>query len=665
MSKVQVDANGIKNRLRRVQPRRAIAEYIWNGFDSGATKVDITFTCSELGSIDSLSVKDNGSGIPFSELDNKFTPVLSSEKESKQVQRSLTHGKNGLGRLTFYHFAQYANWDTCYEDNDSAKSYRIRVDESRIDHYEVGETSVAKKDAIGTVVTFDNIINLSEQDFKSDILEYLRKEFAWFLELHKQSAHQLTINGEPLTYDSLIKDTTKFESLISDNLFSIEYVRWSSKLNRHFSRYYCSGSDGQCNYTNPTTLNNKGDAYYHSVFITSEFFNEFKVGEADGQADLLTRNSDQSDDFKTLVAEINQFLQEKRKPFIVGYAQTLVEEYEIAGIFPHYNSDNRWEVIRAEDLREAVVQLYQVEPRIFNKLNKHQKKTLVGFLSLIIDGGDIEDLFKVLDGVIALSSSDRELFAKQLTTAKLSSIVHTIELINDRYKAVAEFKRLVFEPSMYAGEVPHLQNMMEKNYWLIGEEFQLLTAAEPKFEEALRRYLYCLHGINEQQHIDHKDKNKEMDLFMIRQNMRNNSIENVVLELKHPVNVRLGKKEYDQVYAYYNVIKSEPRFNGANMKWKFYLIGNEFDGSGYIKDLINGLKIHGEPGLAHTSEDYKLFVFTWSEIFNEFELRHDFLNQKLKLERERLAEEHDNADDVVNTERSSDAEKEISIPAAS
>lgn len=83
-------------------------------------------------------------------------------------------------------------------------------------------------------------------------------------------------------------------------------------------------------------------------------------------------------------------------------------------------------------------------------------------MSFIVDGGEIDDLFKILENIVELTSPEREKFAKQLQTTKLSSIVNTIELISDRYKSVAEFKKLVFDPQMYAGEVPHLQRMMEK-----------------------------------------------------------------------------------------------------------------------------------------------------------------------------------------------------------
>jgi len=34
-TKVEVNTSGIKRRLKTVQPFKAIAEYIWNGFDAG------------------------------------------------------------------------------------------------------------------------------------------------------------------------------------------------------------------------------------------------------------------------------------------------------------------------------------------------------------------------------------------------------------------------------------------------------------------------------------------------------------------------------------------------------------------------------------------------------------------------------------------------------
>jgi len=155
-----------------------------------------------------------------------------------------------------------------------------------------------------------------------------------------------------------------------------------------------------------------------------------------------------------------------------------------------------------------------------------------------------------------------------------------------------------------------------------------------------------------------------MDLLIIRQDKRNNIIENIVAELKHPVNVRLGKKEFDQIYAYFNLIKGEHRFNGSNIKWKFFLIGNEFDSSGYIESQIKNMRVHGESGLAFRS-DYDIYVKTWSEVFTEFELRHNFINERLEVEKHKLiVDEHLSASDIVDLNFSSDSKSELIVPPA-
>lgn len=662
MSKVEVSTKGIQNRLKSVKPFNAIAEYIWNGFDAHATEISVNYEIDDLGVITKLSISDNGNGIPHKNLESKFKPVLSSEKREQNIQQGLlTHGKNGLGRLTFYHFCQAAKWTTRFSEEDKIYQYDITINRNNLDNYEYSKVIESNQKETGTIVTFENI-ELSEYQLKTSITSFLSKEFVWFLELKKHLDFYIKINGENLDISFIIKDYAEFDIEIQGYLFDIRFYRWSEKLNKIYSNFYGVDLEGSCKYLKPTTLNNKGDSFHHSVFIHSRFFDSFKCEPLEGQSDCVTSNTDKSEVFKQLITELNSFLQNKRKPFLIEYAKSLVESYEKEGIFPSYNAKNKWEKLRCDDLKETIIQLYLIEPSIFSNLNETQKKTFVGFLALLLDSGEAEHLFKILDGVIDLSSAEREVFAKQLKITKLSSILKTIELISDRYKSVEELKKLVFEPKMYANEVPHLQKMMERNYWLIGEEYQLLTAAEPDFEKALRRFCYILHGENDKKEIEHPDKNREMDIFLIRQDKVHNRIENVVLELKHPHNIKLGKKELDQVYDYYQVIKSEPRFNASNMDWKFFLIGSKFDSKGYIESQIETHKILGEAGLAFKGE-YKVYVFRWSEVFAEFELRHNFLNQKLELERDRLiVNEHLSADDIVDNTRTSDSLKEIHVP---
>lgn len=190
--------------------------------------------------------------------------------------------------------------------------------------------------------------------------------------------------------------------------------------------------------------------------------------------------------------------------------------------------------------------------------------------------------------------------------------------------------------------------MIESHYWIFGEQYHLVTSAEPKFEEALRRYTYLLTEKDTTVEIDHPHKLKEMDIFACRQNTLMDRIENIVVELKHPL-INLGSSQYNQVYNYMELIQKQPEFNAPNMSWEFYLIGNKFDSTHFIQNHINTNRPHGISSLMmHLNEGrIKVYAKTWSEIFAEFEIKHNYLNEKLKLEREQLTIQINNAQEAV------------------
>ena len=207
-----------------------------------------------------------------------------------------------------------------------------------------------------------------------------------------------------------------------------------------------------------------------------------------------------------------------------------------------------------------------------------------------------------------------------MKSSTLSGIIKTIKLIEDRYRAIAELKELLFHAELAANESYHIQKAVENHYWLFGEQYHLVTAAEPKFEEALRRFIYLLRDEVTDPKIDHPHKQKEMDIFMVRQVVNNTDrvLNNVVVELKRP-RLPLGEKELGQVKKYLSVIKAQDEFNAKNMFWEFYLVGSAADS--YIEGELKNARSHGERSLAYYVDNYKIYVKTWSEIFADFELR--------------------------------------------
>jgi len=81
MGIIHITTPGIRKALKRYGYEQAISEYVWNGFDAQASKVDIIIDANEIGHIEQICIIDNGYGIDFAKLKTKFEPFFESEKK--------------------------------------------------------------------------------------------------------------------------------------------------------------------------------------------------------------------------------------------------------------------------------------------------------------------------------------------------------------------------------------------------------------------------------------------------------------------------------------------------------------------------------------------------------------------------------------------------------
>jgi hypothetical protein len=654
--KIEIGTPGIKKTLRRYNLNSAIAEFVWNGFDAEARVVEIKFEANELGGIKYLWIYDDGQGIQRNLLNQKFKPFLQTSRavdpQAKYDGPSAIHGKNGYGRLTFFHFAYESVWFTTYKTEDGrCRSYSITIREDNLNTYLPTEEQNVESSETGTKVRFA-VKDLIVDDI-NDISRYLAREFAWYLELGSPFPREIRIDGTPLRYKELIGDQAESKIPIGEIVFSIRYIRWNESLNDRYSRYYFSDSNRRERRKQNTSFNNKGDNFFHSIFVQSAFFDDLEeeainIGEKDsenGQLSLDVNDRERNNILRDLVSQLEGFLKKKRSPFLRKRAKEYVDSLQADGIFPDFGLD-RWDQYRKQELTEVMRELYEADPRIFSNLNRPQKQTLVRLFNLIIDSSERDHLLDVIAEVVNLTKEERMDFANILKSARLSNIITTIKLIQDRYTAVDELKKLIYHADYQANERDHLQTHIERHFWLFGEKYHLVTAAEPDFEAALRRHTYVLYGETANRKINHPDKNKEMDIFAVRQmrDLRATEVNNIVAELKHP-HITIGQKEFQQVKTYMEVLLEQPEFNGSNMTWEFYLVGNDYDKS--IAREIENVKNHGEQHLAYKVDNWKIYVMRWSEIINNFSLRHDFILDKLKLERAKLATQAKSADEII------------------
>lgn len=648
---VEISSEAIRKALNKFRPEQAIAEYIWNGFDAKATRVEITYTerLNSLGLIESICIEDNGEGIIHDELDLKFKKFNESQKAKKKKRsHDLTKGKNGYGRFTFFKFANQASWETVYRKQDSLYNYTIQIKNETLNDYQHSEAVLDNDKQPGTKVTFTDINHNFSTDFiKKILIPHLCTSFAWYIEVNPN--YEIVINGAKLDYSEIITAKESFVCEIENHAIQCIYIQWAKKLEDQYSHFYFIAEDDVLKVKQTTLLNKKGDNFWHSIIIKNPLFNNIYIPNSLDSEDTESHLFEKPEDkkvFKKLVEKLNEYLKQKRKPFLRNQSEILITKYEEEKVMPKFGKEE-WEQVRKESFENLIKGIYEAEPAIFLKLNLSQKRIFLELLNLMMDSSGRDDLFKILESIVDLDSDERERFAKVLESTKLEYIISTIETIQGRIAALEGLKELVFNHELKANERDHLQKFIENNYWIFGEEYRLICSEEVKFEQALKKYLHYLRGSEEKHAIDHPDKNKEMDLFLSGKDFRDGKPHNIVIEIKNPTTIkRLTSKELTQIKTYIDVILKQDQFNSEHEFWSFFLIGQDYDDI-VKEDIRNPLN-----GLVREKDNYCLFVRKWSDIILEAENRFRYLLEKMKIKRSELLSAATAKDIVAITSKS-------------
>lgn len=661
MENIQITNLGVKRALSKFTEIESIIEYVWNGFDALASIVEISATFNELGGIQNLEIKDNGVGIDRNKLEEKFKPFFQSEKieqqlQEKKKQNSTFHGKNGIGRLTFFKFSSNAKWTTTFQDEDGLnKQYDISIYDTDLTKYTASEVTETQ-DKSGTIVRFEGLtapINISE------LIEELKAEFCWYLLLNKEKCYKIIVNGHKLEISDLI--ATEDSGVISLGSISFDwfFVNWKISLKKEYSRYYFINSEGKESFKEYTTFNNKGDKFYHSVYVKSEFFDDFIYDKKALNSSQLSMFQSQMRIYKVLIQELDRIISDRRLPYIRKYSKKIIDDLEEIHAFDNYRNDNQVDVFKKNTLQNFIRELYVIEPKIFAQSCKEQKLTMVRLLDTIMYSSDKESLFKILDSVINLNAEERESLAKLLETTTLDNITKTINFLSDRLKSIHYFENVVYNKNLNANEIKHLQTMLERNYWLFGEQYTAVAKAEDTFVSLVKNHINVLRKDDGEENKEgleeiskNPDKQKQVDLCCVRQMPTSDFIENIIVEIKHPLKT-LTRSHYDQLRKYMDILTSVKEFNADNYKWTFYLIGTTISLS--LQDDLENAKIKGRKGLIFEKDNYRfeIYVRTWKSIFNEYKIKYNNIHEKLKIEEKSLVTlQCGNADEVIEKQKS-------------
>ncbi|WP_394904001.1 ATP-binding protein [Clostridioides difficile] len=629
--------------------KEAIMEYVWNGFDAGASIIHINSNENELGGLNYIEIIDNGEGICYENIDSTFQLFLKSQK-SENKETSTIHGKKGVGRFSFLAFSYSAKWETVYNLDGITYKYNIHIDSENKCLFKVGDKECSKNVETGTTVKIEGIKDLTKDDIESETFrKALVNKFSWFLFLNREKGYKIYINSKELDYSDVInKDLSEsFKIDIKNNEFDIHFVKWNGKVAEKYYYYYLNLSN-EIKCIQKKSYRNEYISFYHSVYVLSKYFDYFEDTSFTVKDTLLDGTIKNKSDqiFKDLNEEINKIVENKRKTYLKDKVPTIIKSFKKEGAFPKFR-DTKYEQEREQDLEEVITEIYAIEPGIFNRCNIHQKKTIIGFLNLLLDTDEREGIINIMDEIASLTFEQRRDLINILTKTRLSRIIKTMKLIENRYTVIEILKALVYDINKFTNERNHIQKIVEDSYWLFGEQYNLVSA-DKNFEKALKSYLSKMdkdRGIDDYNEDDYKiqniDRLRRPDIFMCRSRSLEmpNSIsseENIIIELKEP-NVVLNKDVYRQVEDYMDLIMNEKKFNSGLRRWKFILVSASVDD--FIKGLYKTSEDKGRAFLVRWSEKFEIYAMTWDDVFKSFEIRHRYLLDKLNMDKSMIQDE--------------------------
>lgn len=619
--------------------KEAICEYIWNGFEANAKNVELEWKHNQLDGGDIISIADNGDGINFNNLDNTFGTFLASQKNSLSL-KAKSKANKGKGRFSFMCCASDVLWKTVYSDTETQTNYEyeLSLSDSSKEFIDCSEPQPTIK-GTGTIATLLNVFGFDLNDLQSEeFTNYLLTEFVWYLYLNKNTS--LHVNGQVLDYSSYIN--TNLSEEINVNIFGhdfkINLIVWNAKIKEKFCCYYLDDNNS-IKGKNTTTYNRNTIDFNHSVFIKSNFFNKLDVEKIDSPQMTFGGPDDGQGIIKELNKIVLDLISRKIDIYMSGKADTEIEKMiDERKTFPVFSSDIYGQY-RKNDLKTVTKALYCAEPRIFYKLKEVQEKSLLAFLNLLLSSEERESVLDIINQIVNLSTEQRKQFASILNKTQLENIIETISFIENRYRIIETLKTLIYDLDKFTNERDHIQKIVEQNYWLFGEKYNL-ASADKTMTRALEGYLNILYGASKPDSKLDSDQelNRRMDIFLCGSRKTENSHEtaieeNIVVELKAP-KVPLTKTVLRQIEDYMDYVRRNSPFNGIHRRWKFIAVCKEVDDD--VKAKYDTFKDRGKLGLVNITENYEIYALTWDDVFKSFEISHSFCLDKLKLDRDEI-----------------------------
>lgn len=621
--RVQVESDHLK-RLSAARPIPAIAELVWNALDADATRVDLEVDGDEI-AMRSVSIRDNGTGIPYGRVEELFGLVGGSWKAhgSRSPDGRILHGKKGKGRLKALALGRVADWDIRYREGDRLLSYRITLIRDDLKDVRVSapieinasletgvDVRISELDRSYRSLERDRAVQALSEVFALYLTDYT--DVAVYVDGKRLDPSALIVGREPISLSPIVDEGQEFAA-------EVEVIEWKSAAERWI---FLCGPEGFPFHRITPTFHTPG--FRFSAYIKSSYV---ILLQERGQIDLAEMIAPLKAAFDEASDKIKAHFRAKE----VEAARSEIEQWKTENIYP-FRSEPRTSVEQVErqvfDIVALKVNEYLPE---FAEQGHRSKSFQLRMLRQAIERGP-DELQLILTEVLELPERTRAELAKLLEDANLTNIITAARQVADRLKFIHGLDALLFDrdSQKLLKERSQLHRMIaDNNTWIFGEEFNL-TVDDQSLTEVLRKHRKLIGAdvvIDDEPVKRIGGKVGIVDLMLSRSvpRSRPDEREHLIIELKRP-SVKIGKDEISQIKDYAFAIAEDQRFASHTTRWSFWVVSNELDAFAK-RDTRQDSKPRGQ---LYGGDGIEIWVKPWGEIIDGCKSRMNFVQDHLQ-----------------------------------
>ena len=622
--KVQAGQSILEGYVKK--PSVGLAELIWNAFDEDARLVTITCAYNDLQGLDEIIVADDGNGMNAERAKQAFSRVGDSWKLMAGTRSGngsrIVHGRHGRGRYAAFALGGVARWTSTAQRVEGRLGVVVVTGRrSSLDSFDIVTSDPEPgTDATGTIVSVEQVTPEAIKcfDATNELRQSILIEFALHLDRHRDfTIRFLGENIDPAAVQEHREVITLADPDSWTGEAALTIIEWKLQGVRR-AIFLCDADDRVLDEVE-ARIQAPGSEF--TAYLKWHGFNSYEP---------LGLEDDTDTPRGRLIAAAREALRDYLSERQRRREAATIQRWRDEGVWP-YKEDPATPIQAAT--RDTFRLVAMAASRTVDESKSGQSKALALRLLKETFENDPEALLPILTDLARLPKSRVDELAQLLQHTTLTQLIQTGREIGSRMDFLSGLTTILFDRQIKRRllERRQLHRILAHETWIFGEGWTL-TGDDERLTKVLRKFLSKLGKdveLAQQREVRLEDGSDAIPDLVLGRCLQTNadSFEQLVVELKRPRH-KLEDDDVSQLRAYASAIVNDEAFAQPNVKWDFWLVGNETTRT--VDEQRR--QPHLPYGVVQDTGTYRIVVKQWSELISDAHHRLKFVQNSLEYE---------------------------------